>query len=126
MMNFKDNLKYNEEHLWLKIEDNKATIGITDFAQSRLGEILFVELPDVDDEFDLGEEFSVVESSKSASSLYAPFNIKILEVNEKLDDEPEYINEDPYGGWIIKAEIMNNDGMDKLINCNEYKDIVNG
>lgn len=125
-MNFKDNLKYNEEHLWLKIEDNKATIGITDFAQSRLGEILFVELPDVDDEFDLGEEFSVVESSKSASSLYAPFNIKILEVNEKLDDEPEYINEDPYGGWIIKAEIMNNDSMGKLIDCNEYKDIVNG
>lgn len=123
-MNFPENIKYNKEHLWIKVDNNEAFIGITDFAQNQLEEIIFVELPEIDNEFEAGDEFSVVESSKNASSLAAPFKIKILEVNERLDDEPEYLNEDPYDGWIVKVQIIDDNDAEKLMDNNVYKELV--
>lgn len=124
-MNIPQNLVYDtEQHLWFAIEDNVATIGITDFAQDSLGDILFVELPDEDDEFDRGDEFSVVESAKKAQSLEAPFAFKVLESNEDLDDDPEAINEDAYANWIIKVQITDDDGVDELVSADAYKEAI--
>lgn len=123
-MKFPENIKYNKEHLWIKNNNEEVYIGITDFAQDQLGEIIFVELPEVDDKIEIGDEFSVVESSKNASSLAAPFNIKILEVNEKLDDEPEYINENPYDAWIVKVQIIDDNDAEELMDNNTYKELV--
>ncbi|MFZ7132747.1 MAG: glycine cleavage system protein GcvH [Eubacteriales bacterium] len=120
-MDYPSELKYNKEHLWFKFEGKTVTIGITDFAQDQLGDLLFVELPEEGDAFTQGEEFSVVESSKQASSLIAPFGFKVLESNEKLDEEPEYINEKPYDGWIVKAEVTDEEGMDSLVDVAEYE-----
>lgn len=114
-------LKYDKaQHIWVSIKDKIATIGITDFGQNQLGELLFVELPDVDDEFAKGDEFSVVESSKKASPLEAPFAFKVVAVNDELDDEPEAINTDAYTNWILKAEIINEDGLDELVAAADY------
>lgn len=123
-MNFPNDIKYNKEHLWIKIDGNTALIGISDFAQDQLGELLFVELPEDGDTFEIGEEFSVVESSKKASSLAAPFKMSITEVNDKLDDDPEYINESPYEGWIVKVQILDEEGMDDLIDNKAYESLV--
>lgn len=114
-------LKYDKvQHIWVSVEGKTTFIGITDFAQNQLGELLFVELPDVDDEFAKGDEFSVIESSKKASRLEAPFAFKVVEVNDALDDEPELINTDAYTNWIIKVEIVNEDGMDDLVTAADY------
>ena len=114
-------LKYDKvQHIWVSVKGNIAKIGITDFAQSQLGELLFVELPDVDDEFAKGDEFSVVESSEKASQLEAPFDFKVVEVNDALDDEPELINTDAYANWIIKVEVTSEDGMDDLVAAADY------
>lgn len=115
-------LKYDKvQHIWVSVKGNIATIGITDFAQCQLGELLFVELPDVDDEFAKGDEFSVVESSKKASQLEAPFAFKVVEMNDALDDEPELINTDAYANWIIKVEVISEDGMSDLVGAADYE-----
>lgn len=120
-MNVPQELKYDkDQHLWVAVDDNMATIGITDFAQDKLGEILFVELPEEDDEFERGDEFSVVESGKKASPLEAPFAFKVVEANQDLDDEPEAINEDAYANWIVKVQITDDDGIDDLVDADAY------
>ena len=121
-MNVPQELKYDkEQHLWVAVDDNVATIGITDFAQDKMGDILFVELADEDDEFERGDEFSVVESCKKASPLEAPFAFKVLESNQDLDDEPEAINEDAYANWIVKVQITDDEGIEDLVDAAEYE-----
>ncbi|MEJ8554027.1 glycine cleavage system protein GcvH [Tepidibacter sp. Z1-5] len=120
-MNYPSTLKYTKNHTWVKIEGDEAYIGITDYAQDQLGEILFVEMPEIEDEIEKGEEFGVVESSKVASDLLAPISGEVLEVNEKLDDEPEYINENSYDAWIIKIKIKDMSEVDELLDSNDYE-----
>lgn len=121
---YPENLKYHKEHTWLRLEEDMAYIGITDHAQNQLGEVLFVEMPEVGDEIQVNEEFGVVESSKVASELIAPVTGEVLEVNEKLDDEPEYINEAPYEAWIIKVKINDKDELEDLLIAEDYQDTL--
>ena len=114
-------LKYCKEHTWIKVEDDYAYIGITYYAQDQLGEILFVEMPEVEDEITKGKDFGVVESSKVASDLIAPISGEVVEINEALEDEPEAINEDPYEAWIIKVKISDNDELESLLNSDGYE-----
>ena len=114
-------LKYTDKHTWVKVEGEFAYIGITDFAQDQLGEVLFVEMPEVEDELTVGDEFGVVESSKVASVLIAPISGEVVEINEKLDDEPEYINEDAYDAWIVKVKLSDTDELENLLNSDTYE-----
>lgn len=114
-------LKYTSKHQWVKVEGEYAYIGITDFAQDQLGEVLFVEMPEVGDDISQNEDYGVVESSKVASDLIAPISGEVVEINEKLEDEPEYINDDPYDAWIIKVKISDESEMENLINSEEYE-----
>ena len=114
-------LKYCKEHTWVKVEDDYAYIGITDYAQDQLGEILFVEMPEVEDEITKGKDFGVVESSKVASDLIAPISGEVVEINETLEDEPEAINEEPYEAWIIKVKISDSDELESLLNSDGYE-----
>ena len=124
-MNIPVNLKYTKEHEWLKIEDNIAYVGITDFAQSELGDIVFVELPNLDDEFDQNDIFGTIEAVKTLADLYIPISGKIIAINDKLENEPELINNDPYeDGWIVKVEISNPNDIDLLLNENDYKELI--
>ena len=107
-------LRYSDKHTWVKIEGDYAYIGITDFAQDQLGEVLFVEMPEIEDELTQGEDFGVVESSKVASDLIAPISGEVVEINERLEDEPEYINEDPYDAWIVKVKLSDSDELESL------------
>lgn len=113
-------LLYSKDHEWVKVEGNEAYIGITDFAQHALGEIVFVELPEVDDEIAQGDAFSVVESVKAASDAYSPVSGKVLEVNEELDGAPELLNEDAFTNWIIKVELTNPSELEGLLSDKEY------
>lgn len=117
-----DGLLYSEDHEWLKVEGNVATIGITDHAQHQLGEIVYVELPDTDDELDAGEAFGVIESVKAASDSFMPVSGKIVEANEDLDDEPGSLNEDPYANWIIKVELSDESQLDGLMDAKKYEE----
>lgn len=114
-------LKYTSKHEWVKVEGEYAIIGITDFAQDQLGEVLFVEMPEVGDAITKDEDYGVVESSKVASDLIAPLSGEVVEINEKLEDEPEYINDDPYDAWIIKIKIENEEEIADLISSEEYE-----
>lgn len=114
-------LKYTDKHEWVKIDGEFAYIGITNYAQDQLGEILFVEMPEVGDELSKGEEYGVVESSKVASDLIAPLSGEVIEINERLDDEPEYINEDAYDAWIVKVKLSDIDELDSLISAESYE-----
>ncbi|GAF14436.1 glycine cleavage system H protein [Bacillus sp. JCM 19046] len=119
-------LKYSEEHEWVKTEGDKVRIGITDFAQSELGDIVFVELPEVGDEIEADEPFGSVESVKTVSELYAPINGRVVEVNEDLDDSPEFVNESPYEkAWMIVVEPTNSGEIDKLMSAEEYSEMIN-
>ncbi|MGL5327628.1 MAG: glycine cleavage system protein GcvH [Peptostreptococcaceae bacterium] len=117
-------LRYSDKHTWVKVEDDYALIGITDFAQDQLGEILFVEMPEIEDELTSGEDFGVVESSKVASDLIAPISGEVVEINEKLEDEPEYINEDPYDAWIVKVKLSDVDELENLLTADAYESSV--
>lgn len=121
-MKIVEGLLYSSDHEWIKVEGKEATIGITDFAQHKLGEIVYVELPQVDDELSKGDVFSVVESVKAASDSYLPVSGKITEVNEDLDGEPGLINEDPYANWIAKIELSDESELEELMNAEEYED----
>ncbi|AOY76412.1 glycine cleavage system protein GcvH [Clostridium formicaceticum] len=121
---YPENLKYHKEHTWVKVEGDTALIGITDYAQQQLGEVLFVEMPEVGDEMKAGEEFGVVESSKVASDLIAPISGEVLEINEKLDDEAEYINEAPYDAWIVKIKLADAAEVDALLNAEDYQGVL--
>ncbi|BCU80652.1 glycine cleavage system H protein [Polycladomyces abyssicola] len=126
-MNLPKELRYSEEHEWVKEEgDNKVRVGITDFAQSELGDIVFVELPEVGSEVTAGEPFGSVESVKTVSELYAPVSGKVVEVNGDLEDAPEKVNESPYGdGWMIVVEMSDPSDLDKLLSAEKYEELVN-
>ncbi|UEX89647.1 glycine cleavage system protein GcvH [Staphylococcus ratti] len=118
-------LKYSKEHEWVKVEGNIATVGITDFAQNELGDIVFVELPEVDDEVAEGETFGSVESVKTVSELYSPVSGKIVEINENLEDEPEAVNESPYEkAWMVKVEITDESELDALMDAQGYQEMI--
>lgn len=124
-MNTPKELRYSEEHEWVKVEGDKVKIGITDFAQSELGDIVFVELPEVGDEITADEPFGSVESVKTVSELYAPISGKVVEVNEELDDNPEYVNESPYEkAWMIIVEPNDISDVEKLMTAEEYEEMV--
>ncbi|KKB33154.1 glycine cleavage system protein GcvH [Bacillus thermotolerans] len=118
-------LRYSEEHEWVKTEGDKLRIGITDFAQSELGDIVFVELPSVGDEVTADEPFGSVESVKTVSELYAPVSGKVVEVNEELDDSPEFVNESPYEkAWMIVVEPSDASQVDSLMSAEEYDEMT--
>ena len=121
-MNFPDDLKYTKEHEWVRVEGNVATIGITDFAQGELGDIVFVEVDTEGDDLDKDEVFGSIEAVKTVSDLYMPLSGTITELNSTLEDEPELINNDPYGaGWLIKMEISNMEELGLLMDAAAYK-----
>lgn len=118
----RDDLKYTDAHEWLKIKGNTAIIGITDYAQSELTDIVFAELPEVGKELIKGDELCVVESVKSVSEIYAPISGKVVRINEKLEDTPEMINESPYDdGWLVELEIKNERELEDLLDAGSYK-----
>lgn len=121
-MNVPGNLKYTTDHEWIKVEDNNGTIGITDYAQSELGDVVFVDIdPDLQ-EIKAGEAFGTIEAVKTVSDLFAPCDGKVLEINSKIADQPESINSDPYGeGWLIKIELSNKDQLNDLLDADAYK-----
>ena len=117
--------KYSKEHEWVKIENNVATIGITEYAQNELGDIVFVELPETDDELNEGDTFGSVESVKTVSELYAPISGKIVEVNEELEDSPEFVNESPYEkAWMVKIEISDDSQLEELLSADQYSEMI--
>ncbi len=121
-MKIVEGLLYSNDHEWIKVEGKEAYIGITDFAQHKLGEIVYVELPQVGDELSKGDVFSVVESVKAASDSYLPVSGKVVEANEELDGEPGLLNEDPYANWIVKVELSDESELEDLMNAEEYED----
>ena len=121
-MEFPSDLKSHKEHTWVKIDGDVATIGITDYAQDQLGEVLFVDLPEVGDSITQGETFGSIESAKVSSDLYAPVSGEIIEVNEALEDEPELVNSSPYeDGWIIKVKVSDPDEAENLLDSGAYE-----
>ncbi|MDO7485232.1 glycine cleavage system protein GcvH [Peribacillus sp. NPDC096622] len=120
-------LRYTKEHEWVKTEDGTVRIGITAFAQSELGDIVFVELPEIGDELKANEPFGSVESVKTVSELYAPISGKVVEVNEDLSDNPEYVNESPYEkAWMVVLEPSNGSDIENLMSAEEYESLING
>src|SRR5690606_26467626 len=118
-------LRYSEEHEWVKTEEGKARIGITHFAQSELGDIVFVELPQVGDEIKAGDPFGSVESVKTVSELYAPISGKVVEVNSELEDSPEFVNESPYeNAWMIVIELSDEKELDNLLSPEAYQELI--
>jgi glycine cleavage system H protein len=121
-MNFPADLKYSKEHEWVRVEGNKATIGISDFAQKELGDIVYVEVESIGETFDKDAVFGTVEAVKTVSDLFMPISGTVLEKNEALNDKPESVNTDPYGtGWMIKIEIKNAAELDGLMDADAYK-----
>ena len=116
------NLLYTREHEWVKIEGDKVYVGITDYAQHALGDIVFVELPEVGTEFNLGDAFGVVESVKAASDVFMPVSGKIIEINEEIVDDPSLINQDAFENWMILVELSDKSELDNLMNAKEYED----
>lgn len=124
-MDFPEELKYTEEHEWVMIEDDVVTIGITDFAQEQLGDVVFVELPEEGDSLETGKSFGVVESVKAVSDVYAPFNGEVVEVNDSLPDEPEVLNTSPYeDGWMVKIKLSDGADLSELMDAAAYMDFV--
>ena len=124
-MNIPEELKYTEEHEWVRIEDNIAVVGITDFAQGELGDIVYLEIDTLDNQIDSNEVFGTVEAVKTVSDLFMPISGKVIEVNSSIEDKPELVNEDPYGdGWIIKIDITEQSQIDKLLSPSDYRNLI--
>ncbi len=124
-MNFPENLKYSSDHEWVKVDGNEAYIGISDFAQSELGEIVFVDITTEGEKVDKGAVFGSIEAVKTVSDLLMPITGEVLEVNPKLDDQPELVNQDPYGeGWIVKVTIEEEADLNELLSSNAYKALI--
>ena len=124
-MNIPENLKYTKDHEWVLVEGDTATVGVTDFAQSELGDIVYVEVDTLDETLDKDDVFGTVEAVKTVSDLFLPMSGKIIEFNENLSDSPESINDSPYeDGWIIKVEVSNVDEISQLLDNNQYKDLI--
>jgi len=120
-MNVPENLKYTKDHEWIKVDGNIGTIGITDFAQGELGDIVYIDIaPDIT-EMTIGESFGTIEAVKTVSDMYAPVTAKVVELNAKLNDEPQLVNSDPYGeGWIIKVELSDPSQLNELLDSAAY------
>ncbi|MBC8311252.1 MAG: glycine cleavage system protein GcvH [Candidatus Marinimicrobia bacterium] len=124
-MNIPENLKYSPEHEWIKVDGDSAYIGITDFAQSELGDIVFVEFPEIGDNFSVGDVFGTVEAVKTVADLFAPISGEVLEINDALENSPEAINTDAYDeGWIIKVKIKNTNELENLLDPQSYKGLL--
>ncbi len=125
-MEVPEGLKYSKEHEWMLVEDQIVTVGITEYAQEELGDVVYVELPEVGEKVVKDDPFGAVESVKAVSDLYAPISGAVLEVNDTLPDNPEIINEDPYGdGWMIKVEMSGEEDLSDLMSAEEYAEYVN-
>ncbi len=123
-MRFPTDLRYTKTHEWVKIDGNKAKVGITDYAQMKLNDIVYVELPAVGDEIKKGDTFGVVESVKAASDIYAPLSGKVVVINDDVVNSPELLNEDPYKNWLIEIEILNPAEIEELLDVESYKKVV--
>ena len=124
MSTIADGLLYSASHEWVKVDGNVAIIGVSDFAQAEMGDITYVELPDVDDEVTAGEDFGALESVKTSSELVAPVSGKVIACNDVLEDQPELINEDAYAAWIIKVEMSDESELDALLSAADYAKTV--
>jgi glycine cleavage system H protein len=122
-MTVSQDCKYTESHEWIKVEGNVGYVGISDYAQEQLGDIVFVELPEVGDEFSQGDCFAVVDSVKATSDIYMPVDGRIIEVNEALNDSPELLNEDAFANWIVKIEILDETQLDELLDAAAYEEL---
>ncbi|WP_034888521.1 glycine cleavage system protein GcvH [Gillisia sp. Hel_I_29] len=126
-MNIPQELKYTKDHEWVKIEGNVATIGVTDFAQGELGDIVYVEVETVGDSLEKEEVFGTVEAVKTVSDLFLPLTGEIIEFNESLEDAPEKVNTDPYGdGWMVKMNFTDESEVDSLLSAADYKELIGG
>lgn len=126
-MNLPSELKYTKDHEWIKIEGNVATVGITEFAQGELGDIVYVDVDTLDDTVEEGEIFGSVEAVKTVSDLFMPLSGEVTEFNEELEDEPELVNSDPYGkGWMIKIEMSDSSQIENLLDAEAYKELIQG
>ena len=124
-MDVRDGLWYTEEHEWARIEGDTAVVGITDYAQKELKDVVFVEIPEVGDKLTFQKDFSYVESTKAVNAVLSPVSGEVVEVNSKLEDEPELINSDPYGeGWMVKVRMSNKDELKQLLNAREYSELM--
>jgi len=122
-MNIPADLKYTKDHEWVKVEGDIATVGITDFAQGELGDIVYVDVDTLDEEVEKDDVFGTVEAVKTVSDLFMPLSGEVIEFNEELEDEPEVVNKDPYGkGWMIKIKISDSSEIDDLLSAEEYKE----
>ncbi len=120
-----DDLLYTKEHEWIRIEGSKAYIGITEYAQKSLGDIVYVEMPNIDDEFESGEEFGTIESVKAVSPLYLPVGGRVIDFNQELKDRPELVNEDCYDeGWLIRINVRGEEGQEDLLSADEYEEFL--
>jgi glycine cleavage system H protein len=118
-------LKYTEDHEWVRVEGENAIVGITDFAQGELGDVVFVEIETEGEELDKGETFGTVEAVKTVSDLFMPVKGEVAKVNEALEDEPELVNKDPYGdGWMIEIKLSDSVGLDDLLSSDDYKKMI--
>ena len=126
MSNIPGELKYSQEHEWIRTEDDgTVTIGITDYAQELLGDMVFIELPEIGDHIENGEEVGVAESVKAASDIYTPLSGKVIAINQDLDDTPDMVNKDPYhDGWLFQMELADAEEMNELLSAEEYEEMV--
>lgn len=124
-MDVRDGLWYTQEHEWARIEDNIAVVGITDYAQKELRNVVFVELPKVGDKLTFQKDLGYVESTKAVNAVLSPVGGEVIEVNSKLEESPELINSDPYGeGWMVKVKMSNKDELNQLLNAREYSELM--
>lgn len=124
-MNFPNELRYTKEHEWVRLDGRTATVGITDFAQSELGDIVFIEFEPLDADLGREEVFGTIEAVKTVSELYMPLSGRVVEINEELDAHPEYVNQDPYGtGWMVKIELSDPTEADALLSADAYREMV--
>lgn len=126
-MNIPDNLKYTKEHEWVRVEGDNVYVGVTDFAQGELGDIVFLEVETVGETLDIEEVFGIIEAVKTVSDMFMPVSGEVVEFNEKLADTPELVNKDPYGeGWMVKIKLSNPAELDDLMDVEAYKELIDG
>jgi glycine cleavage system H protein len=125
-MDIREGLYYSEDHEWIRVEEGKAYIGISDFAQEHLGDIVFVEVPDLGSEFEAGAAIGVIESVKAVSDMHTPVSGKVVAVNDALEDSPEALNKDPYGQYVVALEMSDRTDLDKLMNSTDYTAFCTG
>jgi glycine cleavage system H protein len=124
-MKFDPGCRYNEEHEWIRVEGDEGVVGISDYAQDQLSDVVYVELPEEGDVFERGDVFAVVESVKAASDVYTPVGGEIIEINEELEDSPELVNSDPYGeAWLVRISIADPDELEDLMDADAYKAFI--